>query len=139
VSSTRRGSGADLFAVARTSVDAIQVDQRAMAIRTVAGHALDLDDCRELLSMLGLSDPGAAVNEPTTHKEQQHMNKGTIKWFNGAKGFGFITPEVGGKDLFVHKSQINGYESNGIADNLPVEFEIAEGRNGPEAKSVHLL
>jgi cold shock protein len=67
------------------------------------------------------------------------MSKGTIKWFNGAKGFGFITPEAGGKDLFVHKSQINGYEANGIADNLPVEFEIDEGRNGPQATSVHLL
>jgi hypothetical protein len=69
VSTTRRDSGADLFAVARTSADAIQVDQLAMAVRTVAGHALDLDDCRELLSMLGLSDPGTAAKEPTTHKE----------------------------------------------------------------------
>jgi CspA family cold shock protein len=139
VSSTRRVGGADLFAVARTAADSIRVDQRAMAIRTVAGHALDVDDCRELLSMLGLSDPGTAATQSPMHKEQHHMSKGTIKWFNGAKGFGFITPEAGGKDLFVHKSHIDGYESNGIADNLPVEFEVSEGRNGPEATSVRLV
>lgn len=67
------------------------------------------------------------------------MNKGTIKWFNGAKGFGFIAPEAGGKDVFFHKSRIEGYEHNGLADNLAVEFEVADGEKGPEATSVRAV
>ena len=67
------------------------------------------------------------------------MTQGTIKWFNGSKGFGFIAPEGGGADLFVHQSEIAGYESGGIADDQAVEFEVGEGRKGPQAVSVRVL
>jgi cold shock protein len=67
------------------------------------------------------------------------MSRGTIKWFSGSKGFGFIAPEGGGADLFVHQSEIDGYNFQGIPDDQAVEFEIGEGRKGPQAVSVRVL
>ena len=58
--------------------------------------------------------------------------KGTVKWFSSEKGFGFIAPEDGSKDLFVHHSEI---QSNGqfasLSDGQSVEFEVGEGKKGP--------
>ena len=67
------------------------------------------------------------------------MATGTVKWFNDAKGYGFITPDEGGKDLFVHHSSIvaEGYKT--LAENAKVQYESAEGQKGPEAKSVSLV
>ena len=64
------------------------------------------------------------------------MSKGTVKWFNADKGFGFITPEDGGKDLFVHHSEIRveGYAT--LKDGQQVEFEVGEGQKGPCANNV---
>ena len=61
------------------------------------------------------------------------MPQGTVKWFNPDKGFGFIKPSSGGKDLFVHHSETDGSILN---DGDPVEFEIGEGRKGPCAVKV---
>ena len=58
------------------------------------------------------------------------MSKGTVKWFNADKGFGFITPEDGGKDLFVHHSEIkNGGGYATLNDGQAVEFEVGQGQN----------
>ncbi|MEK6755161.1 MAG: cold shock domain-containing protein [Bacteroidota bacterium] len=64
------------------------------------------------------------------------MSTGTVKWFDAKKGFGFITPDDGSKDLFVHHSEINteGYAS--LDDGQKVEFEIGEGKKGPCATNV---
>jgi cold shock protein len=64
------------------------------------------------------------------------MSTGTVKWFNASKGFGFITPDEGGKDLFVHHSDIqsNGYAS--LDENQNVTFDVAQGPKGPCAKNV---
>jgi cold shock protein len=67
------------------------------------------------------------------------MTDGTVKWFSGAKGYGFIAPTEGGADLFLHHSQIQNYDFNGVADNRPVEFEIGDGHKGPQATEVRLL
>ena len=64
------------------------------------------------------------------------MATGTVKWFNDAKGYGFITPEDGGKDLFVHYSQINSAGFKTLAEGAKVEFESREGTKGPEATNV---
>jgi cold shock protein len=66
------------------------------------------------------------------------MATGTVKWFNDAKGYGFITPSGGGKDLFVHYSQISGSGFKTLAEGAKVEFEAREGAKGPEATNVVL-
>lgn len=64
------------------------------------------------------------------------MARGTVKWFSEQKGYGFITPDDGGKDLFVHFSNIQGDGFRNLEDGQVVEFEAAEGRKGPEAQNV---
>ncbi|KRS14698.1 Cold shock protein CspA [Roseovarius sp. THAF27] len=58
------------------------------------------------------------------------MPTGTVKWFNTTKGYGFIAPEEGGKDVFVHISQVEQSGMTGLADNQKVEYELQEGRDG---------
>ena len=64
------------------------------------------------------------------------MPRGKVKWFNENKGFGFITPDDGGDDLFVHHTDVeaDGYRS--LRDDQEVEFEVGEGKKGPAAKNV---
>ena len=62
--------------------------------------------------------------------------KGTVKWFNDQKGFGFITPEDGSKDCFVHHSAIQSDGFRTLAEGSPVEFEKVEGSKGPAAENV---
>lgn len=64
---------------------------------------------------------------------------GTVKWFNNEKGFGFISPENGGKDLFVHHSDILGTGYKSLDENQRVSYESAEGEKGPQAKSVQKI
>ena len=65
--------------------------------------------------------------------------KGTVKWFSDEKGFGFITPEGGGKDCFVHFSAIQGDGFRTLTEGAEVEFEIVEGAKGPAAENVTLV
>lgn len=64
------------------------------------------------------------------------MATGTVKWFNDAKGYGFIAPEEGEKDLFVHHSSIEGSGYKSLTEGAKVEFELREGPKGPEATNV---
>ena len=64
------------------------------------------------------------------------MITGTVKWFNDAKGFGFITPEDGGKDVFVHFSEIQGNGFKSLAEGQKVKFELKQGPKGPSAANV---
>ncbi|QIE41568.1 cold-shock protein [Meridianimarinicoccus aquatilis] len=61
------------------------------------------------------------------------MAKGTVKWFNATKGFGFIAPETGGKDVFVHISAVERAGLTGLADNQKVTFDVEAGRDGRES------
>lgn len=61
---------------------------------------------------------------------------GTVKWFNEAKGFGFITPEGGAKDCFVHHTAIQGQGFRTLAEGEKVEFEVVQGQKGPAAQNV---
>lgn len=63
------------------------------------------------------------------------MATGTVKWFSEEKGFGFILPDEGGNDLFVHRSNVKT-DNQTLRDDQRVEFEIGEGRKGPEATDV---
>ena len=64
------------------------------------------------------------------------MSTGTVKWFNDAKGFGFITPEDGGKDLFVHFSAIQGSGFKTLKEGDKVTYEAGQGAKGPAANNV---
>jgi cold shock protein len=64
------------------------------------------------------------------------MTAGTVKWFNAAKGFGFIAPDGGGKDVFVHHSAIEGSGYRELTEGQRVEFESEQGAKGPQATQV---
>ncbi|HIW69723.1 cold-shock protein [Dietzia aerolata] len=67
------------------------------------------------------------------------MAQGTVKWFNAEKGYGFIAPEDGSADLFVHYSSIEGSGFKSLEENQRVEFEVGEGQKGPQAQAVRAL
>jgi CspA family cold shock protein len=75
----------------------------------------------------------------TILEEFQMRTTGTVKWFNDAKGFGFITPENGQKDCFVHHSAIQGSGFKTLAEGERVEFDIVQGAKGPAAENVTKL
>lgn len=66
-------------------------------------------------------------------------SKGIIKFYNSQKGFGFITPDGGGPDLFVHATSVTGGNSDDLREGTKVEYTAAQGKKGPEATQVTIL
>jgi len=76
---------------------------------------------------------------PSRVKEASEMATGTVKWFNESKGFGFIAPDGGGKDVFCHQSAIKSPGVRSLADGQKVEFDVKQGPKGPQADNVRVV
>jgi CspA family cold shock protein len=70
---------------------------------------------------------------------RQEMATGVVKWFSDEKGFGFITPDEGGQDAFVHFSAIQGDGFRTLAEGAKVEYDLEEGQKGPQATNVRVI
>lgn len=84
----------------------------------------------------GISPPFLLFTESNP---QMSSETGTVKWFNESKGFGFIAPDNGGKDLFAHFKEIQGNGFKTLAENQRVEFEVKQGEKGPMAARIKAL
>ena len=71
-----------------------------------------------------------AGSRPSISTGNYEMAKGIVKWFNSAKGYGFIQPESGGSDVFVHITAVQEAGLAGLEDNQQIEFELVDGRDG---------
>ncbi len=67
------------------------------------------------------------------------MSTGIVKWFNDQKGFGFITPDDGSKDVFVHHTAIKAQGYRSLREDQAVEFETSQGPKGPQAENVNII
>jgi cold shock protein len=88
----------------------------------LSAQSLDLNDNAKLPHVAGRTILGVTT-----------MANGTVKWFNTTKGYGFIAPESGGKDIFVHISAVERSGLTGLADNQKVTFDLESGRDGRES------
>jgi CspA family cold shock protein len=74
-----------------------------------------------------------------TSEDKKNMAQGTVKWFNGEKGYGFIAQDGGQPDVFVHYSEIDGAGFRNLEEGQRVEFEVGQGAKGPQATAVRAV
>ena len=79
------------------------------------------------------------VSNTFINRKERKMAQGTVKWFNDAKGFGFIKPDDGGADLFAHFSEIQGSGFRSLQENQRVEYTVTQGKKGPQASQIRPL
>jgi CspA family cold shock protein len=81
--------------------------------------------------------PGDAPRRSTTQKKEAAMATGTVKWFNDAKGYGFITPDDGSEDLFAHFSAIQMAGFKTLKEGMKVSFDVVQGPKGKQASNIN--
>jgi cold shock protein len=89
-----------------------------------------------------VSSRGTEIPHPEGTRVREYgimRTKGTVKWFNDEKGFGFITPADGGKDCFVHHSAIQAQGFKSLSEGQAVEFDVVQGQKGPAAENVQTV
>jgi cold shock protein len=89
-----------------------------------------------LEDLLGVSSLRALLRQQLRKVFDMTTQTGTVKWFNEGKGFGFIAPDDGGKDLFAHFKEIQGGGFKTLTENQRVEFEVTQGQKGPQASRI---
>jgi CspA family cold shock protein len=82
---------------------------------------------------------GSARGLPRSLGKEKDMALGTVKWFNAEKGYGFITPDDGGADIFAHYSAIAAQGFRSLNENQRVEFEVTQGQRGPQAANIRAV
>jgi cold shock protein len=109
------------------SVQDVQV--RRFSFRVLTGTSVGPVPFLDLLALSG-------IRSLPYSKEMHSMATGTVKWFNDDKGYGFIAPDDGGKDLFAHFSevQVDGHKT--LTENQKVSFEVTQGAKGPQASKI---
>jgi CspA family cold shock protein len=92
-----------------------------------------------LRALLSRTSEGWGISLPIQRKYDMTTETGTVKWFNESKGFGFIAPDNGGKDLFAHFKEIQGSGFKTLLENQRVEYEVTQGQKGPQASRIRTL
>lgn len=102
----------------------------------VAGHKVGEKQCK-LSQVEALA--ASSAQQHARIVEECHMPTGTVKWFSDDKGFGFITPDDGDKDLFVHHTGINGEGYRSLQEGAKVSYDPEQGDKGPKAVNVQAI
>jgi CspA family cold shock protein len=106
---------------------------------TTARVLVSAPPTREDAVTLRRGQANGSITDDQRGIKEEPMAEGTVKWFNSEKGYGFITPEDGGKDVFVHYSAIEGGGYKSLEEGQRVSFELGQGQKGPQADHVHAL
>ena len=122
--------------VARARAEPGALITAAQGSPVAAGRNLLSEEIFTLESLMVWFEADVFSSSNRKMREASQMAQGTVKWFNGDKGFGFITPDGDSADVFVHYSEIQGGGFRSLEENQRVQFDVEQGAKGPQAVKV---